>query len=164
MPLIEFSLRSLAVLTSLFWIFCSFSTSMAFRLVLASIMTDPSLLRMQSKSSLSFLFKSSHISKLSKSPVPFKTNNLVHESLLIPNRSSKVGWSCVFELLFCFPFLFRFLGVLGQEQIHYPVPPGHWGRAVKGPISCSRHGRHHIQMSEVGKRSRGVLFHFVLLP
>ena len=66
MPLIEFSLRSLAVLTSLFWIFCSFSTSMAFHLVLASIMTDPSLLRMQSKSSLSFLFKSSYISKLSK--------------------------------------------------------------------------------------------------
>ena len=49
------------------------------------------------------------MSKLSKSPVPFKTKKLVHESLLIPNRSSKVGWSCVFEFLFCFPFLFRFL-------------------------------------------------------
>ena len=59
MPLIEFSLRSLAVLTSLFWSFCSFSTPMAFRLVLASIITDPSLLWMQSKSSLSFLLNSS---------------------------------------------------------------------------------------------------------
>ena len=49
------------------------------------------------------------MSKLSKSPVPFKTKNLVHESLLIPNRSSKVGWFCVFKFPFCFPFLFWFL-------------------------------------------------------